>query len=78
MMCNKFAMGTLTNQPQNALNQSTINLSVNISIHYLPKWAISHIVGGVVKFRNCLFSQHMAVDVSLIVDKFILGLYCIT
>ena len=44
--------GNLNQLTQKALNQSTINLSVKKSIHYLPKLAILHIVGGVVKFRQ--------------------------
>ena len=37
---------------QNPLNQSTINLSVNMPIHYPPKLTILHIVGGVVKLKK--------------------------
>ena len=50
-------MGTLTNKPNKAYNQSTINLSVIMTQHYPQKFANLHMVDAVVNSTNNLFAQ---------------------
>ena len=64
MMYNKCSVGTLTKKPQKD-GHSTINMSAIMTQHYPQKFAILHMVGGVVNStKKTCYYNNMSVNVN--------------